>query len=213
MLCSKGAEDEKFQVLLNLYHMNPLKHSNIYKSHSDRMLSANKSSEVGAMNLDSNESTREKRKSVKMKLRDIEKQIHHVDSTKRRHFSQAKYNPGGKSAENFAVNNKIQYKPRPHASLETKDFADVERKGMGPNFDRIFSHIDSGENEKESTVAEVMSANDIEKSDSINNTPSQKTIVIDDDLLQENVSKNPILERYLKFNEISNFSESDVIVF
>ncbi|KAL4708565.1 hypothetical protein ACJJTC_014173 [Scirpophaga incertulas] len=77
----KRTTKQKFDVLLNLYKINPLRQSQVFNTFSNRILAPSMSVKaIDALHFDSNESTRENRARTLMNLKQIAEAIHVTQS-------------------------------------------------------------------------------------------------------------------------------------
>ncbi|XP_059050487.1 uncharacterized protein LOC131845440 [Achroia grisella] len=135
----KRAYTDNFNILLNLYKMNPLKSSNIFKTFSNNMLLPNRAEESNAiMHFDSNESVRENQMRVDRNLKHIE-DIIHVEKPHRQEISPPDYIVADTSPEIFSNENRINdiVSDIGHKHVEMKQkkfrslFADIENDKDG----------------------------------------------------------------------------------
>lgn len=142
-MSSRGQDPSKnFNVLLNLYKMNPLKESNIYKSFSQHTLSRGVDENSVPIKLESNEKERER---TRINLKQIEQIIHHgikrpdLQSTEVRNPD---YDVNNVDTEKFNIDIfKI-------ASLKTT----TEALRIRVKFNGLFENVESDEFDKISTT-------------------------------------------------------------
>ncbi|RVE43873.1 hypothetical protein evm_011489 [Chilo suppressalis] len=135
----KSVIENKFEVLLNLYKINPLRQSKIYKQFSNRMLLPNRvDNPTDVLHFDSNESTRERKARTKVNLKQIEEAIH---MTQPRH----KFKIGPPS---YTVHDVVPEKFNGEQVFDiSRLHKDKGRKEVTEVFDNILDHISRESNE------------------------------------------------------------------
>ncbi|XP_028043463.1 uncharacterized protein LOC114252961 [Bombyx mandarina] len=131
----KRTNAENFNALLNLYKINPLKKSKIFRTYADQILLSNKQdTQSGVLNIDSNESTRMKQAKTDLHMKEIDEYIHVTNFTKTA-IANPDFDVQDVAAEKFNLNfdgNQI---------IEVKN----EVKAKENSLDNILGHLNSGE--------------------------------------------------------------------
>ncbi|XP_031763953.2 uncharacterized protein LOC116412812 [Galleria mellonella] len=134
---NKRSYADNFNVLLNLYKMNPLKRSNIFKTFSNNMLLTNRAANA-TLHFDSNESIREKQMRVDRNLKHIE-DIIHVEKSRRPEINQPDY-IADTSPEIYSNDNVINYLV---ANIGHKHDREMKQKKLNYLFEDTESNEDS----------------------------------------------------------------------
>lgn len=121
--------DDNFSVLINLYKMNPLRQSKVFKMFSNKILLPN-AGDVPALHLNANESGREKRMRASKNLKHIEDAIHESRRVARKGPGRLQFEVENTSAEQFTETH--------YSFAKLKEY---EQSEMDASFNNIFDHI------------------------------------------------------------------------